>query len=56
MLKSGPSTRWVLAAIALGAAIPLGSVAAGGRQKADPLVELGRRLFFDPAVSRSGDN
>ncbi|MBL9088282.1 MAG: c-type cytochrome [Planctomycetia bacterium] len=29
---------------------------AGGRAKADPVVELGRRLFFDPAVSRSSDN
>ena len=29
---------------------------AGGRGKADPVVELGRRLFFDPAVSRSSDN
>ena len=24
--------------------------------RADPVVELGRRLFFDPAVSKSGNN
>ena len=51
--------RWLLAGVAgaaLVATIPCGSVTAGGRTKADPVVELGRRLFFDPAVSRSGDN
>src|SRR5436190_24148138 len=51
--------RWLFAgaaAAALLTTMPFSPVAAGGRPKADPVVELGRRLFFDPAVSRSGDN
>lgn len=51
--------KWIgvgVAAAAILATLPFGAASAGGRAKADPVVELGRRLFFDPAVSRSGDN
>ncbi|MEO7594270.1 MAG: cytochrome c peroxidase [Byssovorax sp.] len=37
-------------------ALVTGPVEGGGSLEHDPRVELGRRLFFDPAVSKSGDN
>src|SRR5262245_9104358 len=51
---------WTVAAgagalIAVGAWMAPTPVAASGPSSTS-LVELGRRLFFDPAVSRSGDN
>ena len=53
--------RWVTLGVGLAAAVGAISIAsspatADGRPRTDALVELGRRLFFDPAVSRSGDN
>src|SRR5262245_34663705 len=52
------------AAWAGGLLLAFGVVAAAGgargvaqaKGRADPVVELGRRLFFDPAVSKSRDN
>ena len=55
--------RLVLGAATCTAALAFASLASGGpsaarseRGRADPVIELGRRLFFDPAVSRSGHN
>lgn len=53
------SFRWGLAAVAAAVVVVAahgGPPADAGRPRVDPLVELGRRLFFDPAISRSGDN
>jgi cytochrome c peroxidase len=45
------------AALATAARVPQAFCAPADEDKpGDPRVELGRRLFFDPAVSRSGDN
>ena len=46
------ASLFVAAATRVGAATPRPAAPSRG----DALVELGRRLFFDPAVSRSGDN
>ncbi len=46
----------VVAALACAGVLRTGSAEGGGALGSDPRVELGRRLFFDPAVSKSGDN
>lgn len=46
----------VVAAIACAGTLRTGAAEGGGTLGHDPRVELGRRLFFDPAVSKSGDN
>jgi len=46
----------VAAALACAGALGTSPAEGGGTLGHDPRVELGRRLFFDPAVSRSGDN
>ena len=46
----------VAAALACAGALGTSPAEGGGSLGHDPRVELGRRLFFDPAVSKSGDN
>ena len=46
----------VVAAFACAGVLRTGAAEGGGTLGHDPRVELGRRLFFDPAISRSGDN
>jgi len=45
-----------LLVVAGGAGLPGGRALAGGAGPDEARIELGRRLFFDPAVSRSGEN
>src|SRR5262245_62209785 len=47
-----------LVAAVVGSLVVLGTGVgdATAKGRSDPIVELGRRLFFDPAVSKSRDN